>query len=484
MKKILLTMTLLLTVLLSLSAQQTPPATATQESWYFSGQFTSGNESEDVNEPMTVAFDGNDIYFNFPNPITGNTWMKGTRDGQTVTFAKGQRVGTYGGQTIYYMGLEESGLCDIVFSYDETSGLFLLGNMWVALTNSLTQATSLGYFSLVTVTKGGQAADGTLDYVLTGRNVNPNNESQYEELNEKVKVKIDGSTIAIQGLSGYDPQRWLTGTVSNGVATFATRQDAGSYNTTKLYFIGYDGSEKDIVFSYDESSGLMTCEQYILVISAEGVTYQLLTNVMLYPDSGDTPEPQPEVVVPPAGIQVTSYVFTGILLEQDDEGGFSTREVKRNAKVGFYQNQEVYIRGLCQFLPDAWAKATISEGFGGDKDLTFAKGQYYGAYGLYPLYLMANDNGNVSDMKFYYDSQTREIDNVGGLYLVTSVSPTNPMPVEQYVKINLKPGTITGIEGVTAGEQEPGAWYSLQGVRTDQPKKGICIHHGKKIVVR
>ena len=63
-------------------------------------------------------------------------------------------------------------------------------------------------------------------------------------------------------------------------------------------------------------------------------------------------------------------------------------------------------------------------------------------------------------------------------------SPTNPMPVEQYVKINLKPGTITGIEGVTAGEQEPGAWYSLQGVRTDQPKKGIYIHHGKKIVVR
>ena len=471
------------TVVMSICAQSAPPATAQTEEWYVSYNFTSGDESETATEAMQVAFDGDDIYFNFPNPITGNTWMKGTRDGAVVTFAKGQTVGTYGGTKVYYMGQNEDGLCDIVFNYDEANGIFYMTDMWLLLNGSLTQSYALGYFSLVVVSKtnGGGDADAT-DYVLTGKNVNPSNESQYEEINEVVKVRIDGSSIAIQGLSAYDASAWLTGTISNGVATFAKRQSAGSYNNTPLYFIGYDGSEQDVTFSYDEASGMLVAQQYILCITEDGNTYQMLQDVVLTPGSEVGPA-QPEVVVPPTGMVVTKYVFTANKMLTDDEGNYSGyEEVKRQLRIGFFNNNtEVYVQGFCEQLPNAWVKGTVTDGAFGDKTVTFAAGQYYGQYGLYPLYLAARYGNEFTDMVFNYDPQTREFQNEGGVYLILNAMPSQPAPIEQYVTVKLTPGVYSGIDGITADPTANDAWYNTQGIRVAQPGKGIYIYKGKKV---
>lgn len=354
MKKFLLSFMAVTMAAMNVLAQSSvPPTSATQEEWRVAAIFTSGDQSEDVNEAMTVAFDGNDIYFNFPNPITGNTWMKGTRNGETVTFAKGQKVGAYGGQNIYYMGLDSNGLCDIVFNYDEANGLFTMTDMWLTLNGSLTENSALGYFSPIVVTK--------------------------------------------------------------------------------------------------KSSG------------------------------GDTPTP--EVVTPPAGLKAAPYIFSGTKMLTDEEGGYlGTEEVKYNVKVGFYNNNtEVFIQGLCNYLPEAWVKGTVGEEFLGDQPVTFAKGQFYGQYGLYPLYLAARQGNYLTNMVFNYDPQTRTFTNEGGVYLVTNLMPDQPAVVDMFVTATLSPGSLSGIQSVTADHSADDAWYTLQGVRIDKPGKGIFIYKGKKI---
>lgn len=481
-KRIVFFCTIFLTTV-CMMAQSNPPANATKETWYIICQFTSGGESEDVSEPMEIAFDGEDVYFNFPNPVTGNTWMMGTRDGATVEFERGQLVGTYGGSKIYYMGLNEDGLCDIAFTYNETAEAFILGDMWLALTNSLTQTTALGYFSPVIITKTSpsETGDGTA-YTMTGKNVNPNNEEQYEDLSEDVTVRFEGSEVSIQGLSAFDSSVTLKGTLANGVVTCTTRQSAGSYNNTPLYFIGYDGSECDITFSYDESTGVLIAGQYILCVTESGITYQLLKDILLAPKGSGTGS-TPEVVTPPAGLQTSPYIFTGTQMLTNDEGNYTGyEEVKYNVRVGFYNNTAVYIQGLCRYLPEAWVMGTIGEEFLGDKPITFAAGQYYGQYGLYPLYMVARYNNGLTDMVYNYDPQTREFTNDGGYYLVLNVMPDQPAPVEMFVYSTMKPGTYNGIEDITAQNGSDEACYSLQGIRVHKPAKGIYIYQGKKII--
>ena len=483
MKKILLMITAVVAAALSVNAQVTPPSGIEEESWSVTYTFHYNGGEEDGTEPMKVVFDGDDVYFDFPNPITGNTWMKGTRNGQIVTFPKGQLVGNYGGD-VYYMGQNDEGLCDIEFYYEEAAGVFMLNDMYLLINSSLTVVDAWGYFSPVMITRDGGMAEDELAYVLTGQNVNPNNESQSEDLNEDVKVRIDGSSFAVQGLSGFDPTIWLTGTISDGVATFAKRQSAGSYNDTALYFIGYDGKETDITFSYDEATGVLVAQQYILCISAGGGTYQMLQNVVLSPKSGDNVAPQ--VVTPPADLQASPYVFTGLRMLTDDEGNYAgTEEVNYNVKVGFYNNNsEVYIQGLCQYLPEAWVKGTVGEDFLGDKPVTFAAGQYYGQYGLYPLYMVARYGNQLTDMVFNYDEMTKTFTNDGGVYLVLNLMANQPAPIEIFVTATLRPGTYTAIESVTDNKSADDAWYSQQGVRVAHPSKGIFIKGGKKVVVK
>lgn len=44
-------------------------------------------------------------------------------------------------------------------------------------------------------------------------------------------------------------------------------------------------------------------------------------------------------------------------------------------------------------------------------------------------------------------------------------------------------GGVTDIKGIDATAVE-GAYYSVMGIKTDRPAKGVYIHNGKKIVIR
>ena len=465
MKKITFLLLSLITALsMQAQATATPPADATVENWFVSfvyHYFDDNNteQAENIAEEMGVVFDGQDVYLNMPNPITGNSWVKGTINGNTATFARSQYIGTYSGSPAYLDALGESGLCDLVLNYDSEKGLFST-DLYVLINSSLTEQSAWCYYTAFTVSKSGSGGesdvnpDGTVTppasatqetWTLTCTNVNPNDETQTEAVRDNVAVAFAGNNIYIQGLSAYVPEAWIKGTINGDKATFATRQYMGTGYGQSVYTIGYNGSETDIVFNYDATNGTLTTDTYILGISSTDVLLQQLTGVVLTRNSGDTPAD--EVVTPPASLKTTEYMFKASSIQYDTEGAISGLEpVQWNVRVGFVGSKYVYIQGLCPYIPDAWVRGEMNT----DGEVTFTNGQYYGktAYnqGMYFGGMIFND---LSDVVLDWSSSTLTFTG-GSYYMVVNSRKNTLAPYAVYAGI-----TITRIKDVAATPADP-----------------------------
>jgi len=86
--------------------------------------FTAKNyTNEDDSHPMKVAISGNDVYMNGISEILPEAWIKGTIEGQKVTFGANQYLGPYeyNGQILNFFFNPSN---DVVFDYDATTGKF------------------------------------------------------------------------------------------------------------------------------------------------------------------------------------------------------------------------------------------------------------------------------------------------------------------------------------------------------------------------
>ena len=62
-----------------------------------------------------------------------------------------------------------------------------------------------------------------------------------------------------------------------------------------------------------------------------------------------------------------------------------------------------------------------------------------------------------------------------------SVQKTNSVGDPRWLKSD---NEYTDIQGISADKMMEGAWYTIQGVRVDQPTKGLYIHNGRKVVIK
>ena len=62
-----------------------------------------------------------------------------------------------------------------------------------------------------------------------------------------------------------------------------------------------------------------------------------------------------------------------------------------------------------------------------------------------------------------------------------SVQKTNSVGDPRWLKSD---NEYTDIQGINAEKMMEGAWYTIQGVRVDQPTKGLYIHNGRKVVLK
>lgn len=293
-----------------------------------------------------------------------------------------------------------------------------------------------------------------------------------EEVEEPVKVAINGSDIYVQIPNPFNGIAWFKGTIDGTSATFPVQKIITNWNGTPIYISGLgEKGVGSIVFTYDKD--MLTCnDQYIQFSDDEAgkSVYAYFTSVIINLPPEDDP-----VVTLPEGLQATTMEFTGNQMQFDDEGAYAGfQEVKHDVKVAFNGNTEVYVQGLCSYLPEGWVKGTITDGSFGDKTVTFAKGQCFGKYGFYQLYIGSRQGSAFTDMVFNYVAQTRTFSNEVGYYMVINGSKTDPMPIDMFATAKIAPKT-NGIAPALSATEHAATYTDLQGRSVTNAAKGLLL---------
>ena len=99
----------------------TPPDGLVTEEWNFTAQdlnVSNGAVYTDYSAPVQMGFDGDDVYIAGFCPYDAEAWVKGTRNGNTITLDNDQYFGAiYGSYDMYFVGYQNG-------YYDEDGGTF------------------------------------------------------------------------------------------------------------------------------------------------------------------------------------------------------------------------------------------------------------------------------------------------------------------------------------------------------------------------
>ena len=337
-------------------------------------------------------------------------WVEGTlsADGKTITVPMGQYVA--------YAKSLEMAVQVAVFTYDETRNSYFYDESVTELTytinddGSITQNGTDQYHILGTMNRAFgdqfqyldyewlQSGDYNSVYVLADEQpiappadlVTENyylttanfDGMEWEPFAVTVKMGFDGNDVWLRGISKYLPEAWIKGTRNGETITFHNPQLLGSYEVL-LYFkcaavdpVTGNTTDKDMVLTLIDEDTWVTYDYVFITTEKNSLSYvnyyQGLT-ISKYPDA---------LVQAPEGLETEPYIFT---FNNENDG-----DVSREVELGF-DGGDVYIRGLWEYLPDAWVKGHIANG----KlvlDLPQYLGDYVEEYGLtYPIYLVGFD---------------------------------------------------------------------------------------------
>ena len=218
-----------------------------------------------------------EIYIQGVSYFIPDAYIKGTVEGNTITFKGGQYFGqhkfTDGAADMYFRANDtESGDCtatisnnDELITFNNVVGdYYVIGDAegfsdtWSSLTLTMTDESALPVEPPTDME--------TADYAYAG----VSGFSGGGEFSRIVKVGFYGNEVYLQGISEDIPGAWIKGTLDNGVATFATGQLLGQYSSSRsLYFHGLNLGDGDPVipveFSYDAESNTFTNQTSIII---------------------------------------------------------------------------------------------------------------------------------------------------------------------------------------------------------------------------
>ena len=278
------------------------PETATVYEYTF--RLTEAQSLDNLEDVQTtdytghVAFDGQDVYIQGLG-YEETTWIKGTLDGNTVTFAARQPAGVYQSTNFFligYNGQETS----IVFNYDATTGTLTLGDMYIVMIDSDNNA--WGVTTYAVLMRSGQEQPVDDEVVTPPANINPqpyifsgsrmvyDEEGNYqgtETATWNIKVAWNGaSEVYVQGLCSAFPTAWVKGTVDDDEVTFAKNQYFGR-QLYPFYLAGqYFGELSDFITIYDASTREFKANGCYMVINSSKTSlapYGIFVNVTLTP---------------------------------------------------------------------------------------------------------------------------------------------------------------------------------------------------------
>lgn len=249
--------------------------------------------AEDITATVQVAFDGNDVYVQGLSRDYADGWVKGVRNGETITFAKKQYVGldeqsilgTVVGSYKVYFSAEN----DVVFTYDETNNK-LTTDAYVI--NELMAdggyITTENYTAVEIFKDGGEQPGDEPGDGVTPPATAEQKEYTFEATDtyyssktyeRTVKVAVDGTDVYFQGLAECMPEAWVKGTMAEGNVTITMNTLMGKVTEDGTEREVYLNPEADLVFAYNAETDEYTTAKYEVV---RGYFYENYSNVRIY----------------------------------------------------------------------------------------------------------------------------------------------------------------------------------------------------------
>ncbi len=245
----------------------------------------------------------------------------------------------------------------------------------------------------------------TENYYLTTANFDG---MEWEPYTATVAMGFDGDDVWLQGVSQYLPSAWIKGTRNGSTITFPNTQLLGAYDVL-LYFkcasldlVTGNTTEKDMVLTMSDENTWYTYD-YVFISADKNSLYY----INYYQGLTISKYPNMPLQVP-EDLETEPYIFkyTTVVDNKDVEA-------ELEVELGIHNN-EVYIRGIWEYLPDAWVKGRI---VGGRMvlDLPQYIGDYKEEYSItYPMYLVGfNAQTGViqRQVKFDYNQTTGVFSN-------------------------------------------------------------------------
>lgn len=251
---------------------------------------------------------------------------------------------------------------------------------------------------------------------------------QATSLNRTVKVIFDGNDVYVQGMTYYVTDAWVKGTIDGETATFATGQYLGDGLGVDLYYVGSDGDAlTDVEADYDADTGNFTINSYIFdnaYADDWGYYAYVAPSATLTKIEGEVDLP----VEAPEDLETAEYNVTGMSYDFDDNDELVSQPVSFNVKAGFVMTSatsiDIYVQGLCSYLPEAWVKGTGTMD-GSSIKATLPSGQFFGTYdNSYDMYFVGlttpDAEAEVVDVVFDFDIASTTLTLAEGTYVAVN----------------------------------------------------------------
>lgn len=235
--------------------------------------------AEDITATVQVAFDGNDVYVQGLSRDYADGWVKGVRNGETITFAKKQYVGvdefSIAGTVISSFNVYFSADNDVVFAYDEANNKLTTDAYVINKLMADGEYTTTENYTTVEIFKEGgeqpiEEPVEAKDYKYEAQQMKNYNWTAVER---DVKVSVDGNVVKIQGLAECQPEAWVEGTLEGDKVTFEGGQQMGSEDVI------FEPDHANVVFTYNAEADEYTLDKYELKNGSQWEQYQ---NVRIY----------------------------------------------------------------------------------------------------------------------------------------------------------------------------------------------------------
>jgi len=336
---------------------------------------------------INVAVDGNDVYFQGMSQYLPEAWVKGTKDGNLVTFPAMQYMGDYGnnGSSFFFYNGEAT------FTYDPDAGTYTAeGLVYGVLADQYYD----GKYTNPVLTPVVEKAVMPANPEITG--MEENNYGWIVEFNIPL-TDVNGDPLVGSKLT-YMIYTDTEGTIAPLTFTPATHSKLTENMT-------------EIPYGFTENWDFYATNIYLNDLYSADWTRIGIQSI--YRGGGEENKteiqwfnilPEPEAIEAPEGLETETYLFTASCLEAGKE---NWEDYSYQVQVGFDGN-DVYFSGINSNCAAYWMKGTLSED---GKTVTIPASQYMGRLTIwvytYDYYITAKDGeDNMIDVVLNYDSES------------------------------------------------------------------------------